>query len=294
MQEEIINTTEAAKNTSELANNFYSDMRPIVQPVAKCVGALLELAVNPVVFFSEKARINFKHRLEQYQKKMESVKEEDKCEVHPEIGVPIMQVLHYTTNNDIAEMFTNLLASASISHMAGNAHPAFVEIIKQMSPDEAKIVQYLQKNHIIGYVTLKANQKDEVGFVNPVLKDVGVAGLVPLMYKQNAKVYISNLLSLGIIADAGDIFLDDEELYNQIIEYNHLKDVKEMHENMEEYSSVDIEKGYYYVTEIGMLFINACCNTGMTSEKKKSDESKKDKNGFATVETCETIIDELV
>ena len=225
---------------------------------------------------------------------MENVKEKDKCEVHPEIGVPIMQVLHYTTNDDIAEMFTNLLASASISHTAGNAHPAFVEIIKQMSPDEAKIVQYLQKNHIIGYVTLKANQKDEVGFVNPVLKDVGIAGLVPFMYKQNAKVYISNLLSLGIIADAGDIFLDDEELYNQIIEYNHLKDVKEMHESMEEYSSVDIEKGYYYVTEIGRLFINACCNTRMMSEKKNDDESRKDKNGFASVETCEAIVDELV
>ena len=294
MQEEIINTTETAKNTSELANNFYSDMRPIVQPVAKCIGALLELAVNPVVFYSEKARINFKHRLEQYQKKMESVKEEDKCEVHPEIGVPIMQVLHYTINDDIAGMFINLLTSASISHTAANAHPAFVEIIKQMSPDEAKIVQYLQKNHNIGYVTLKANQKDEVGFINPILKDVGVAGFVPLMYKQNAKVYISNLLSLGIIADAGDIFLDDEEMYNQIMEYNNLKKVKEIHEGLEEYSSVDIEKGYYYVTEIGRLFINACCNSRMTSEKKKFDESRKDKNGFASVDTCEAIVDDLV
>ena len=39
MQEEIRNMTEAAKNGWELANYFYSDMRPIVQPVAKCIGA---------------------------------------------------------------------------------------------------------------------------------------------------------------------------------------------------------------------------------------------------------------
>ncbi len=260
MQEEIRNTTEAARYGLELANNFYSDMRPIVQPVTKCIGALIELAVNPVVFYSEIARINYKHRLEQYQKKMENVKEEDRCEVHPEIGVPIMQVLHYTTNDDIAEMFTNLLASASISQLAGNAHPAFVEMIKQMSPDEAMIVQYLSKGQSIGYVTLNAQKKDDDGFITLVLKEVGIAGLVPLMYKQNSKVYMSNLLSLGIIADSVDEYIDDEKMYNQIIEYNNLKDVKETHESMEEYSSVDIEKGYYYVTEIGRLFINACCN----------------------------------
>lgn len=226
---------------------------------------------------------------------MENVKEEDKCEVHPEIGVPIMQVLHYVTNDDIAEMFTNLLASASISHMAGNAHPAFVEMIKQMSPDEAKIVQYLQKNNNIGYVSLRADHKNDEGYVTPVLKDVGIAGLVKLMYKQNAKVYISNLLSLGIIDDAGDEFIEDEEMYNQIIEFNNLKEVKEKYESMEEYSSVDIEKGYYYVTEIGRLFINACCNIGISSGKKKSTgASKKDKTGIAWVETCEAIVDELV
>jgi hypothetical protein len=38
MEEEIKNTTEMAKNTSESVNNFYSDIRPIVQPVAKCIG----------------------------------------------------------------------------------------------------------------------------------------------------------------------------------------------------------------------------------------------------------------
>lgn len=151
IMEEIKNTTEVAKNTSELANNFYADLRPIVQPIAKCIGAVLDLAVSPVLYYSQKAQINYKHSLEQYKKKMDAVKDEDRCEVHPEIGVPIMQVLHYTTNDDIAEMFTNLLASASITSMTGSAHPAFVEIIKQMSPDEAKIVQYLKGKDFIPY-----------------------------------------------------------------------------------------------------------------------------------------------
>lgn len=257
--EEIKNTTETAKNASELLTNFYSDLRPIVQPVTKCIGAVLDLAVSPVLYYSQKAQINFKHRLEQYEKKMEVVKEEDRCEVHPEIGVPIMQVLHYTTNDEIAELFTNLLASASVIDLAGNAHPAFVEIIKQLSPDEALIVQFLKKEQQIGYITLKANKKGESGFITPVEKDTAIADLVPLMYKQNAKVYLSNLLSLGIIADANDEYIDNDNMYAHIIEYNNLKDIIAMYESMEEYESVDVEKCYYYVTDIGRLFIKACC-----------------------------------
>lgn len=260
MEEEIKNTIEVAKNTTELTNKIYSDIRPIVQPVAKCIGAILDIASLPLIYYSEKAQINFKHRLEQYEKKMENVKEEERCEVHPEIGVPIMQVLHYTTNDKIAELFTNLLASASVIDLAGNAHPAFVEIIKQLSPDEALIIQYLKKEKQIGYITLKANKKGESGFITPVEKDTAIADLVPLMYKQNAKVYLSNLLSLGIIADVDNAYIDDDKMYSHIIEYNNLKDVINKYESMDEYDSVDVEKCYYYVTDIGRLFIKACCS----------------------------------
>lgn len=260
MPEEISNTTEAVKNGSELANNFYSDMRPIVQPVAKCIGALIELAVSPVIFYSEKAKINLKHRLEQYQKKMENVKEEDKCEVHPEIGAPIMQVLHFTTNDDIAEMFINLLASASIISMAGLAHPAFVEFIKQMSPDEAKIVQFLKDNDFIPYITLRAYLSPPgSGLVTPIENAVSLCTEVDLMYPENIQVYLSNLLSLGIIMDESTRYLHEDKLYEKVIQSNDLEKKKEELEHLQEIGKVEYYKGYFYVSEIGKLFISACC-----------------------------------
>ena len=59
--EEIKNTTEAAKNLSSLADKFYSDIRPIIQPVAKCIGSVLEYAGLPILYHTEKAIINFHH-----------------------------------------------------------------------------------------------------------------------------------------------------------------------------------------------------------------------------------------
>jgi len=257
--EEIKNTTEAAKNASELATNFYSDLRPIVQPVAKCIGAVLDLAVSPVLYYSQKAQMNFKRRLEQYQKKMESVKEEDRCEVHPEIGVPIMQVLHYTTNDDIAEMFTNLLASASISSMARCAHPAFVEFIKHMSPDEAMIVRFLKGKDFIPYLTLQANlAKPNKGFLTPIENAVSICSEVKLIYPENVKVYISNLLSLGIIVDANSLHLMDDRLYEKVKQDNNLEEEKANLEKDSMFESVVYKSGYYYISDIGKLFINAC------------------------------------
>ena len=260
MEEEIKNTTEVAKNASELANNFYADLRPIVQPVTKCIGAVLDLAVSPVLYYSEKAQINFKHRLEQYKKKLEDVKEEDRCEVHPEIGVPIMQVLHYTTNDEIAELFTNLLASASVIGMAGSAHPAFVEFIKHMSPDEAKIVQFMKGKDYIPYLTLRTHlEEPNKGFLTPIENAVSIGAEVELIYPHNINVYLSNLLSMGIIQNAVSMHLMDDSLYERIKEYNHLEEVETRYEHQNGIKSVDYRKGYYFVSDIGKLFITACC-----------------------------------
>ena len=260
---EIENTTEAVKNTSELANNVYSDLRPIIQPVAKCIGNVLEFAscvTLPLQYWTGVAKANYAKRLEEYSKKLENVSEQDRCEVHPEIGVPIMQALPYTTNDDIAEMFTNLLASASISSMAGSAHPAFVEYIKQMSPDEAKIVQYLKNQNYIPYITMRANfEPPRQGFVTPVEKMVSIDRELTLVYPDNIKIDISNLLSLGVLADASTLHLADDSLYQKIINLKGLDALKARYENMREIKNVTYTKGYYEKTEIGKLFIKACC-----------------------------------
>ena len=54
--EELQNSTEIARNASELANNFYSDIRPIVQPVSKCIGAVLDFISTPVCFYLRSQR----------------------------------------------------------------------------------------------------------------------------------------------------------------------------------------------------------------------------------------------
>lgn len=261
--DEIKNTTAAAKNASELANNVYTDIRPIIQPVAKSIGRVIEFmgcVTLPFQYWSEMAKINYVKRIEEYKKKVESIKEEDRCEVHPEIGVPIMQALPYTTNDDIAEMFTNLLASASDIRLSGSAHPAFVEYIKQMSPDEAMIVKHLKGLEVIPYISLRIYlDAPNKGFITIAEKVVNLDHELQLIYPENVKVDISNLLSLGIIADAMSLHLVDDNIYQKIIQDQGLDELKAENEKNPDVKSVNYSKGYYKVTEIGKLFIKACC-----------------------------------
>ena len=45
----------------------------------------------------------------------------------------------------------------------GLVHPAFVDILKKLTPDEAKIIQYFKGRDFIEYLDLRAYIKEEEG-----------------------------------------------------------------------------------------------------------------------------------
>jgi Abortive infection alpha len=57
------------------------------------------------------------------------------------IAVPALQGLSYTFEEpNLKEMYLNLLATASDDRQADQAHPAFAEIIKQLTPNETLVL----------------------------------------------------------------------------------------------------------------------------------------------------------
>ena len=58
------------------------------------------------------------------------------------VAGPVLEATRFTAEQaELREMFARLLAAAMDSDTCRSAHPAFVEIIKQLSPDEARILQ---------------------------------------------------------------------------------------------------------------------------------------------------------
>lgn len=86
-------------------------------------------------------------RWERYLKKVsEKVKEENLIEGHPQIVIPTLEGLSLTYENTLlSELFINLLSNSIDKTKQDLAHPAFPNIIRQLSHDEAVILFYLKK-----------------------------------------------------------------------------------------------------------------------------------------------------
>jgi hypothetical protein len=74
----------------------------------------------------------------------------------PNVAGPTLEALRYTGHeSSLSDMYANLLATAMDSNTANGAHPAFVEIIKQLTADEAKLVILFAQDIQLPLITLR-------------------------------------------------------------------------------------------------------------------------------------------
>ncbi|GAB1359243.1 hypothetical protein MASR1M31_10240 [Porphyromonadaceae bacterium] len=154
------------KNTPNILGQVYSDLaQPSVKAVGIALGTVFEFSASFVAIklLNEKFKLNFAKRIDEYRTKLEQIPEEKRCEVHPQVGTPIVEKLSYTTNDEIADLFT-LLTNASNIDMVNTAHPSFVNMIERLSTDEARIIRYLKGKDDIQYCDFRGNVKSKDGY----------------------------------------------------------------------------------------------------------------------------------
>lgn len=188
-----------------LLQMIYKDLaQPGVQQVGTALGTVLGLGntfLLPFRLLTERASAAFLNHMERYRESLKDVPADDICPVAPEVGVPILERLTYVTDDVIAEMFVQLLSSASQVTHADEVHPAFIHIIDNMSPDEAKLLRAIStyRYNIFGTYQVVPPGSETVleqgkYFLSPVIMDAA-----RLAYPDNAPVYVENLKRLGIL-----------------------------------------------------------------------------------------------
>lgn len=99
---------------------------------------------NVVLYPVKKANLTFKYKLEDFEKdlqnKIKDIPDENLQSPPTMVAGPALEALRYAYDQEeLREMYENLLASAMDSRKVKRAHPAFVDAIKQMSPLDAQI-----------------------------------------------------------------------------------------------------------------------------------------------------------
>lgn len=130
----------------EVAKDAYVDGgRPVVKPTGELLGLVpraIKAALAPVEKWVLQREYNIAETQRLLEEKLKNISPDQIEAPEAYIAVPALQNISYCMDNaELRDMYANLLANSMNKVVKNGVHPGFVEIIKQLSPDEAKILR---------------------------------------------------------------------------------------------------------------------------------------------------------
>lgn len=238
-----------------------------IQPTAKVIGKSLETVAKTVDLALEPVRglvwgyDKVKNFIEiTVSDKLKDTPEEKIITPDATIAGPLIESLKYTGHKEeLQEMYANLLATAMHKDNESNAHPSFVDIIKNMNSDEAKIIKYLSNNTSLPMISINVEYNDGEKQGNYTLKKYLSFVDIQSGCKNLDLIssYYENLLRLKLIDIPKGTYLTATGIYDKLENRDDV--VKLLSEvNNSEHSKAKIDKTLIQLTEFGKLFTNAC------------------------------------
>lgn len=187
----------------------------------------------------------------------------------PVVFLPAAYGLMITGHNEmLRDMFAKLLATAMNLDTYRQAHPSFAEIIRQMSPDEARIMIELKKRRAFPAISLLA--ADQVTQFGPKNFYVVVPHFSLIGFESKCEapelvhIYVINLARLGLIEIQKDVSFTDESRYTPLEKHEWIEEEKQkierihMDEPGKEKKLPYIRKETVQLTSLGSQFCMAC------------------------------------
>lgn len=235
-------------NTISASKNFGESIVIISQTVKNC---LLPLAA--VNFGIEKSKLyfekNFKKDLEE---KTQSIPAENIVEPKASIAGPALQNLAFSHEEaNLKDMYLNLISSAMNSEKADDTHPAFVEIIKQLSSLEAQILAVYLKNGSPQPIGITQYHKKNDGLMFEGNKHILALtkGSVNY-YNKNIPSYVDNWIRLGLVEVRYDRWVKEDRYETLKLRDEYINDKLQLGD---EYNK-DLCKGIIQRTTFGEQF----------------------------------------
>ena len=241
----------------------YQDLvQPTVQEVGRnlvVVGKAVKIVLAPItalVWGYEKISDYLENRITE---KLKNVPEENIIPPALEIAGPAIEALRFTGNNeDLRELYANLLANSMDVSTAENAHPSFVEIIKNISSDEAHLMSCFSviHNQMYPLIDIKGELPDNKGHITHYKNHSNFRGLSPsIKHTGLIPSYIDNLCRLGLLENPPLEHLINEENYKSLEEDPEMKDRKSAINRLGR--TVTYDRKYVRATTFGFQFCQA-------------------------------------
>lgn len=260
----------ASQMATEVVKDVYQDVaHPGLQSAGEVLG-LVPRAVNaalvPLREWIEKREYRLASTKKLLEKKLEKVAPEEIVAPEIHIAVPALQAIGYSMDNEeVRDMYANLLASSMQKRVKNEVLPAYTEFIKQLSPDEARILRYIYSIQVyVPVVTLRSENKKGEG--------IDVVTYFTLLYRQvpdlemkdpnKTAIFVDNLTRLQLLKIYDGNSLTDESKYHDMENDSALTKIKTTYVQREGFSW-KYKKTFIGITTLGRAFCRVCITPTM-------------------------------
>ncbi len=261
----------AANAAAEIvkATPIYQDaVQPVAQEIGKALktlGGAINVALMPIasmVYGFDLIKENLKKRLE---KRLSSTPPENIVVPKLQVIGPLLEKYKYIYDNeDLSQMFINLLANAMDKEQIQKAHPSFVNVISELSPDEARLIETIAKENALPKLDIKKQstlpENKDKGYIYIFVNFTLLGEKAKLQYPDLTPSYLSNLERLNIIScpiDKGESYTN-REYYKILEEHQFINTLRQ--EAIKNGDEIKTIQGVIEITDFGKLFIDAVQN----------------------------------
>lgn len=197
-----------------------------------------------------------------FAKALNEVPEERRIMPHEGMTLDIAEKLkHHPSDSLLGKLYVDLLSASMDKVRSGQAHPAFLPIIGQLSSDEAFFLRRLSESNPSSYIRPKhgwailseEQRNKEFGDASFPIKDKEVRFSDILInpeefyYPENFYIYIDHLNKLGLLEYVND-------------------DINKHSTKWRELSSGELDFFFIRLSKFGQLFYD-CCTQGLSQSK---------------------------
>ena len=270
---------------ADLSNTLSKAYDDLISPSAKSIGNVVSLVPRTIEVFTspwENWVVAKETKLEDAVKEAAHINEQKgltESEIVPpdnHIAVPALQAISYSMESEeIKSMFAHLLASATDINLKDKVHPSFIDIIKNMTPFEARVIKYLNSCVQAGCsaeIRLQLTndpeiQKTEIFTYNNTGLTISDNFLnLPFDYDvDELNIAIDNLIRLKLVSVQEGSYINYEEEYFNLFTHPNFKKLYDLRlpdlfaiNKPDKYNQITMVKTITQLTNIGKSFASIC------------------------------------
>ncbi len=212
----------------------------------------LNLGAKSDVYLIEKIRSQVSNNLL-------NAEEGDICKPDMAIAGPVFDALSYVCHQaQIVSLYANLISTAMTSKTARFAHPGFVDLIRNITEDEARVLSWFHNNKVLPVIDIKkvlTKRQSEMRLNTLVSCIAQEAGC---QFDDLAESYLANLERVGLLEIPRTTCLTDDSLYQNVMTMPAVEErLSSLNGGSSEFRG-EVVKYYAKLSVYGIRFCHAC------------------------------------